>query len=115
MLSQIKNNQANIIEAKDLSRAFGNNMAVDQVNFSLNRGEICAFLGPNGAGKTTIIKMLTGLLEPSAGQILYEGEKYHPDRRRNWRRFRHLIGWMAFFATDVSAAGCLPAIADTAI
>ncbi|PSW06592.1 ABC transporter ATP-binding protein [Photobacterium lipolyticum] len=80
MLSQTENNQANIIEAKDLSRAFGNHMAVDQVNFSLNRGEICAFLGPNGAGKTTIIKMLTGLLEPSGGQILYEGEKYHPDR-----------------------------------
>ncbi|WP_432454029.1 MULTISPECIES: ABC transporter ATP-binding protein [unclassified Agarivorans] len=77
-----------IIEARQLSRCFDRTIAVDKVDFSLNRGEICAFLGPNGAGKTTIIKMLTGLLEASSGEILYEGEHFHP-RRLNLKK---LIG-----------------------
>ncbi len=74
------NNPSPIIEAKQLTRNFGKQTAVDAVNFSLAKGEICAFLGPNGAGKTTIIKMLTGLLESSSGDILYEGTHYHPKR-----------------------------------
>ncbi|NOI67927.1 ABC transporter ATP-binding protein [Vibrio sp. 99-8-1] len=69
-----------LIEVVNLSKVFDKSTAVDKVNFSLQRGEICAFLGPNGAGKTTIIKMLSGLLEPSTGTILYQGEKYHPKR-----------------------------------
>jgi len=69
-----------LIDVKSLTRCFGKSNAVDNVSFTINRGEICAFLGPNGAGKTTIIKMLTGLLEPTSGQILYENEQYRPDR-----------------------------------
>jgi ABC-2 type transport system ATP-binding protein len=69
-----------LIEVAHLSRHFDENAAVDEVSFSLFKGEICAFLGPNGAGKTTIIKMLTGLLEPSSGEICYEGAAYHPSR-----------------------------------
>ncbi len=74
------NNDSPIIQVKSLCREFDNTLAVDKVSFVLNKGEICAFLGPNGAGKTTIIKMLTGLLEPGAGEILYQGEHYHPKR-----------------------------------
>ncbi|MEI6859150.1 MAG: ABC transporter ATP-binding protein [Shewanella sp.] len=69
-----------LIDVRSLTRFFGKTKAVDDVSFSINRGEICAFLGPNGAGKTTIIKMLTGLLEPSSGQILYDNKDYHPNR-----------------------------------
>lgn len=69
-----------LIDVKSLTRCFGKSKAVDNVNFSINKGEICAFLGPNGAGKTTIIKMLTGLLEPTSGQILYENEEYRSNR-----------------------------------
>ena len=69
-----------LIDVKSLTRTFAKSTAVDDVSFSIKRGEICAFLGPNGAGKTTIIKMLTGLLEPTSGQILYEGEEYHANR-----------------------------------
>lgn len=69
-----------LIDIRELSKHFGKSKAVDDVSFTLRRGEICAFLGPNGAGKTTIIKMMTGLLEPTAGDILYEGEAYHPNR-----------------------------------
>jgi ABC-2 type transport system ATP-binding protein len=63
----------NIIEVTNLSRKFGEITAVDDVSFSVARGEIFAFLGPNGAGKSTTIKMLTTLLHPSAGKIVVDG------------------------------------------
>lgn len=62
-----------ILEADRLSRSFGEFMAVDDVSFTLNPGEIVGFLGPNGAGKTTTIKLLTGLLEPTAGEARIAG------------------------------------------
>ncbi|HMA44250.1 MAG TPA: ABC transporter ATP-binding protein [Gemmatimonadales bacterium] len=55
------------VEVSDLSRRFGDFVAVDRVTFDVREGEIFGFLGPNGAGKTTTIKMLTGLLAPSSG------------------------------------------------
>jgi len=56
-----------IIEVKKLTKKFGDFVAVNDVSFSVEKGEIFAFLGPNGAGKTTTIKMLTRLLEPTSG------------------------------------------------
>jgi len=62
-----------IIEVKNLTKKFGQKdnqiTAVNDVSFSVEKGEIFAFLGPNGAGKTTTIKMLTTLLEPSSGEV----------------------------------------------
>jgi len=55
------------VEVNNLSRAFGKFTAVDQVSFSVKKGEIFGFLGANGAGKTTTIRMLCGLLMPSSG------------------------------------------------
>ncbi|HYV33674.1 MAG TPA: ATP-binding cassette domain-containing protein [Candidatus Limnocylindria bacterium] len=63
----------NIIEVKNLSRSFGEFKAVDNISFEVKRGEIFAFLGPNGAGKSTTIKMLTTLLNPTAGKINLNG------------------------------------------
>ena len=62
-----------VLEASRLSRTFGDFKAVDDVTFTLYTGEIVGFLGPNGAGKTTTIKMLTGLLGPSAGMARVAG------------------------------------------
>lgn len=56
------------VAVEDLSRAFGEFIAVDRVTFSVPRGEVFGFLGPNGAGKTTTSKMLTGLLAPTDGR-----------------------------------------------
>jgi len=56
-----------VIVADGLTRRFGEFLAVDRVSFAVSSGEIFGFLGPNGAGKTTTIKMLTGLLRPTAG------------------------------------------------
>lgn len=56
-----------LLEARNLTRVFGDFTAVDDATFTIQPGEIVGFLGPNGAGKTTTIKMLTGLLAPSSG------------------------------------------------
>jgi ABC-2 type transport system ATP-binding protein len=58
-----------MIEVKNLTKKFGDFVAVDNVSFTVNEGEVFAFLGPNGAGKSTTIKMLTTLLRPTAGAI----------------------------------------------
>ncbi len=58
-----------IIKAENLSKYYGDFLAVDHISFSVKRREIFGFLGPNGAGKTTTIRMLTGILNPSSGRI----------------------------------------------
>jgi ABC-2 type transport system ATP-binding protein len=58
-----------MVSFEDASRAFGNRLAVDQLNLSLGKGELLGLLGHNGAGKTTSLKMLVGLLKPSSGQV----------------------------------------------
>jgi ABC-2 type transport system ATP-binding protein len=63
------------IETKQLTRFFENFCAVDHVELKVERGTFYGFLGPNGAGKSTTIKMLTGLLAPSSGEILVLGKK----------------------------------------
>jgi ABC-2 type transport system ATP-binding protein len=62
-----------IIEAKDLTKRFGEFTAVDSISFTVQKGEIFAFLGPNGAGKSTTIKMLTTLLHPTSGHLTLAG------------------------------------------
>jgi ABC-2 type transport system ATP-binding protein len=62
-----------IIEVNKLVKKFGDFIAVDDISFNVNSGEIFAFLGPNGAGKTTTIKMLTTLLHPTSGEIILDG------------------------------------------
>jgi len=62
-----------MIEVQGLSRRFGNVDAVHSLSFEVARGEILGFLGPNGAGKTTTVKMLTGMLRPSAGTARVAG------------------------------------------
>ncbi|MCG8485644.1 MAG: ABC transporter ATP-binding protein [Clostridia bacterium] len=56
-----------VVVTKNLTRKFGDFTAVDQLNISINKGELYGFLGPNGAGKSTTIKMLCGILEPTSG------------------------------------------------
>lgn len=63
----------NIIEVKNLTKNFNGFTAVNNISFSVKKGEIFAFLGPNGAGKTTTIKMLTTLLHPTLGEIKLNG------------------------------------------
>ena len=62
-----------MIEAQSLGRRYGETLAVDDVTFTINRGEIVGLLGHNGAGKTTIMRMLSGYLEPSGGSVYIGG------------------------------------------
>ena len=62
-----------MIRAQNLVRCYGSTTVVDDVSFDIGRGEIVGLLGHNGSGKTTIMKMLTGFLEPTAGQITVNG------------------------------------------
>lgn len=62
-----------LLEAKELSRFFGDTAAVNNVSFNIKQGEVLGFLGPNGAGKSTTMRMLTGNLAPDNGQIIING------------------------------------------
>jgi ABC-2 type transport system ATP-binding protein len=79
------------IEARDLTRRFGDFLAVDRVSFSVARGEVFGFLGSNGAGKTTTIRMLCGLLRPTAGGATVGGV----DVTRDPEGVKHRIGYMS--------------------
>ncbi len=62
-----------MIEVKNLSKKYGTHVAVTDVSFTVNDGEILGFLGPNGAGKSTIMNILTGYLSPTAGNAIIDG------------------------------------------
>lgn len=63
-----------MIELTNLSKRYGKFTAVDDITLSIPRGELFGFLGPNGAGKTTTMRMIAGILQPSAGRILIGGD-----------------------------------------
>lgn len=67
-------NTATVLEARGMSRRFGGLVAVNNVSFEVQRGEIFGLIGPNGAGKTTLFNLITGLTSPSSGTLFYEGE-----------------------------------------
>jgi len=73
-----------IVEIKNLRRAFGSQLAVDDLSFSFASGEICGFIGPNGAGKTTTIRMMATIDQPDAGDVFYDGVSAvdYPDKVR---------------------------------
>ena len=67
-----------VLTASHLSRRFGDRLAVDDVSFTLQPGEILALLGPNGAGKTTTLRMLAGLIAPTNGSVEIDGQPMGP-------------------------------------
>ncbi|OKH20573.1 ABC transporter ATP-binding protein [Chroogloeocystis siderophila] len=70
----LKHNEP-ILEAQQLTRHFGGLVAVNQVSFTVNKHEIFGLIGPNGAGKTTLFNLMTGLIQPSSGKLLYCGQE----------------------------------------
>src|ERR1043166_7620014 len=65
-----------VVLADQLTKRFGDLLAVDDLSFSLDRGTVTGFLGPNGAGKTTTLRMLLHLVEPTGGSALVFGRRY---------------------------------------
>ncbi len=64
-----------LIELKGISKAFGNNMILDNVDLTISRGEALGIIGPSGTGKSTILRIIAGLLAPDAGEIYIKGEQ----------------------------------------
>jgi len=87
----IKEHKKNIIEARNLTKKFGDFTAADHITFNIRSGEIFGLLGPNGAGKSTTFKMLCGLLKPTEGQALIDGL----DLQKTPSEGRARIGYMA--------------------
>ena len=101
-----------LIVCRDLVKDYGKFTALDHVDLTIGRGRIVGLLGPNGSGKTTLIKLLCGLLQPSGGELLIDGEKpgpytksqvsYLPDRMyfADWMKAGDLLGLFADFYAD---------------
>jgi ABC-2 type transport system ATP-binding protein len=79
-----------MLEVKGLTKRYNSIAAVDDVSFRIDPGEIYGYLGPNGSGKTTTVKMMTGLLEPTRGHILYRGR----DIREDLVAYRKHLGYV---------------------
>src|SRR5919202_4995087 len=80
-----------MIECDGLTKRFGNFTAVDHVTFAVGKGSIFGFLGPNGSGKSTVIRMLCGILEPSAGSARIGGH----DVVKEGEAIKEMIGYMS--------------------
>ena len=100
------------LECRNLTKDYGNVMALSDVNLTLESGRIVGLLGPNGSGKTTLIKTANGLLQPTSGEILLNGlnpgpetksfVSYLPDANYlpDWMNIDGLVGMFADFYAD---------------
>jgi ABC-2 type transport system ATP-binding protein len=79
-----------MLEARGLTKRFRSLTVVDHVNFTVRAGEITGYLGPNGSGKSTTVKMMTGLLHPTEGEILFNGRNIRTDNIG----FKHRLGYV---------------------
>lgn len=80
-----------VIEVKHLHKKFDDFVAVDDVNFTVNQGDVYGFLGPNGAGKSTTIRMMTTLIKPTSGEINFFGKSLTSDRKNILSRIGSII------------------------
>ena len=100
------------LECADLSKRFGSVQALDNVNFTIEPGRVVGLLGPNGSGKTTLLKLANGLLTPTGGEILIDGDapgkvtrsvvSYLPDKPylADWMKVRQLLDFFEDFYDD---------------
>jgi ABC-2 type transport system ATP-binding protein len=79
-----------MLEVRNLVKRYSRVPVVDNVSFEIRRGEILGYLGPNGAGKSTTVKILTGLIEPSDGEIFFNGV----DVRKDFLSFQRQLGYV---------------------
>jgi ABC-2 type transport system ATP-binding protein len=79
-----------MLEIRQLTKCYSGIPVVDRVSFAIRPGEILGYLGPNGAGKSTTVKMLTGLIEPTSGDILFDGRPVREDMKAFQRRIGYV-------------------------
>src|SRR5438552_13877362 len=79
-----------MLEVRSLIKRYNRIPAVDGVSFTIRPGEILGYVGPNGAGKSTTVKVLTGLIEPTEGEIFFQGR----DVRAGWVGIQRRMGYV---------------------
>jgi ABC-2 type transport system ATP-binding protein len=79
-----------MLEARSLTKCYSSVPALDNVSFTVGPGEVLGYLGPNGSGKSTTVKIITGLLEPSSGSVLFNGRPIGNDLAA----FKRLVGYV---------------------
>ena len=79
-----------MISVEGVTKRYGAVTAVDDLSFTVDRGEVVGFLGPNGAGKTTTMRMITGTLQPDEGAVLFDGAPIADDLTEAKRRVGYL-------------------------
>jgi ABC-2 type transport system ATP-binding protein len=91
-----------MLEVRNLCKRYRGIPAIQDINFQLAAGEVIGYLGPNGSGKSTTVKIITGMVQPTQGSVLFEGD----DIRRNPTAFRAVLGYLpeeAHIYTHLSA------------
>lgn len=101
-----------LLKLEKVSKSYGNKQALDNINLVITPGKIVGLLGPNGSGKSTMIKLINGLLEPTAGSITVKGKNpgvetkkivsYLPERTylNNWMKVREILDFFSDFYAD---------------
>ena len=79
-----------MLEVKHLTKRYRGIASIENINFLINPGEIVGYLGPNGSGKSTTVKIVTGLLQPNEGEVLFEGRRI----QHNMLSFRAALGYV---------------------
>ena len=102
----------NLIECRELTKNFGSKVALDRVDLNIGRGKVVGLLGPNGSGKTTLIKLMNGLIRPTYGEVLMDGQQpgthtkaiisYLPDRTyfADWMTVKDILDMFSEFYED---------------
>ncbi|MEK3788956.1 ABC transporter ATP-binding protein [Paenibacillus sp. FSL K6-1230] len=100
-----------MLDVKKVSKAYEGRMRVKELDFSIQPGEIVGFLGPNGAGKTTTMRMITGYLYPTSGEVLVNGISVHDEGKRVRSRIGYLPETPPLYS-EMSVQGYLRFVAD---
>lgn len=87
-----------MIETKQLTKRYGDLIAVNEINLSLREGDVFGFIGPNGSGKTTTMRMLATLLNPDYGEAYVCGKSIYT----NQEEIRRLVGYMPDFSVSMT-------------
>lgn len=79
-----------MLDVRSVTKCYSSLPAVENVSFTIQPGQVLGYIGPNGSGKSTTVKMITGLLEPTRGQVLFNGSNIHDDLTAHKRRLGYV-------------------------
>ena len=99
-----------MIEVTNLTKKYGDNVAVDHLSFRVEKGQIYGFLGPNGAGKSTTMNMITGYIAPTEGTVVIDGRDIQKEPEEARRRIGYLPEmpplYMEMTVEEIGRASC---------